>query len=92
LLTESLLLAGAGAIAGVLLAWWGMDVLLAIGSSNLPRLDEVKIDKSVLAFTTVISVLSGLLFGLFPAWQASRVKVNDSLKEARARWRGPRMA
>ena len=83
LLTESLLLAGAGAIAGVLLAWWGMDVLLAIGSSNLPRLDEVKIDKSVLAFTTVISVLSGLLFGLFPAWQASRVKVNDSLKEAR---------
>ena len=83
LLTESLLLAGAGAIAGVLLAWWGMDVLLAIGSSNLPRLDEVKIDKSVLAFTTLISVLSGLLFGLFPAWQASRVKVNDSLKEAR---------
>ena len=84
LLTESLLLAGLGAIAGVLLAWWGMDVLLAIGSSNLPRLAEVKIDKSVLAFTTAISVLSGLLFGLFPAWQASRVRVNDSLKEARA--------
>ena len=84
LLTESLLLAGVGAIVGVLLAWWGMDLLLAIGSANLPRIDEVKIDRTVLVFTTVISVFSGLLFGLFPAFQASRVKVNDSLKEARA--------
>ncbi|MGH9907597.1 MAG: ABC transporter permease, partial [Pyrinomonadaceae bacterium] len=83
LLTENLLLAAAGGVLGVLLAWTGVDLLLAIGSENLPRLQEVKIDTRVLGFTTLISLLSGLLFGLVPAWQASRASVNESLKEGR---------
>ena len=83
LLTESLLLAGAGAAIGVLLAWYGVDLLLTIGSDNLPRLNEVRIDARVLGFTTLISLLSGLFFGLIPAWKASRASVNETLKEGR---------
>ena len=83
LLTESMLLAVVGAALGLLLAWYGIDLLLAIGSDNLPRLHEVKIDTRVLGFTTLISLLSGLLFGLVPAWRASRASVNQSLKEGR---------
>ena len=83
LLTESMLLAVVGAALGLLLAWYGIDVLLAIGSDNLPRLQEVKIDTRVLGFTTLISLLSGLLFGLVPGWRASRASVNQTLKEGR---------
>jgi len=83
LLTESLLLAAAGAVLGVLLAFLSVDVLLAIGSDKLPRLQEVKIDARVLGFTAAISLLSGLLFGLAPAWRASRTSLSESLKEGR---------
>lgn len=83
LLTESILLAAAGGVLGVLLAWWGVDLLLTIGSDNLPRLREVTIDRRVLGFTMLISLLSGLLFGLVPAWQASRKRVSQGLQKAR---------
>ena len=73
LLTESLLLAGIGAAAGVLVAWWGVNLLRTIGPNYLPRLHELSIDGRVLAFTAIISIVSGLLFGLVPAWQASRI-------------------
>jgi putative ABC transport system permease protein len=82
LLTESLLLAGAGAAGGVLLAWWGVNLLRTIGSHHLPRLHEVSIDARVLAFTALLSLVSGLLFGLVPAWQASRTGLNQYLRTA----------
>jgi len=82
LLTESLLLASVGAAGGVLLAWWGIKLLRTIGSNYLPRLDEVSIDGRVLAFTAFLSLVSGLLFGLVPAWQASRTGLSQYLRNA----------
>ena len=82
LLTESLLLAIVGAAGGVLLGWWGLNLLRTIGSTHLPRLDEVSIDARVLAFTTFLSLVSGLLFGLIPAWQASRTGLSQYLSKA----------
>ncbi|HSF25071.1 MAG TPA: ABC transporter permease, partial [Blastocatellia bacterium] len=81
LLTESLLLAAAGGALGLLLASYGIDLLLKLEPGNLPRLNEVVIDKGVLAFTSCISLLSGILFGLAPALQVSRTNLNESLKE-----------
>ena len=82
LLTESLLLAIVGAAGGVLLGWWGINLLRAIGPNNLPRLNEVSIDVRVLAFTAFLSLVSALLFGLFPAWQASRAGLSQYLRKA----------
>ena len=90
LLTESFLLASVGAVAGVLLAWWGIVLLRTIGSNDLPRLQEVSIDTRVLAFTGFLSVVSGLLFGLAPAWQTARTGLRQSLTNApQARTAGP---
>jgi putative ABC transport system permease protein len=82
LLTESVMLALLGGGAGWLLSQWGMDLLLAIGASRLPRASEIHLDGSVLAFTAAASVLTGLLFGLATAWQAGRAPLQESLKEA----------
>ena len=81
LLTESVLLAAAGGALGLLLASYGVDLLLKLEPGNLPRMDEVGIDKGVLVFTSCVSLLSGLLFGLAPALQVSRTNLNESLKE-----------
>jgi putative ABC transport system permease protein len=81
LLTESLLLALCGGISGLLLAIWGVDLLLAISPANIPRLQEVTIDSRALGFTLLVSALSGLIFGLAPALQSSGLNLNDSLKE-----------
>lgn len=81
LLTESLVLAIAGGVFGVLLARWGLDVLVALSPRDIPRLDEIRIDRWVLGFTLGVSLLTALLFGLFPALQASRPELNESLKE-----------
>ncbi len=81
LLTESLLLAVAGGVLGLLLALWGVDLLVALEPGNLPRINEVNIDPSALVFTSFISLASGVLFGLAPALQLSRTNLNDSLKE-----------
>ncbi|HEY0321328.1 MAG TPA: ABC transporter permease [Pyrinomonadaceae bacterium] len=81
LLTESLLLAVMGGGLGLLLATWGLDLLVAASPSDLPRVSEIALDARVLGFTIAVSVLTGLLFGLAPALQASKLDLNESLKE-----------
>ena len=81
LLTESGVLALMGGGAGLLLAFWGVDLLTAIAPADVPRLAEVKIDLRVLAFTIGTSVVTAILFGLIPALHASKVNLNESLKE-----------
>jgi putative ABC transport system permease protein len=81
LLTESLLLAITGGGLGLLLAMWGVEALVAFSPGNIPRLNEVNVDFRVLAFTFGVALLTGLLFGLFPALHASNPNLNDTLKE-----------
>jgi putative ABC transport system permease protein len=88
LLVESLLLAVLGGVLGLLLAWWGVDLLRALSPENLPRVQEIRLDGRVLAFTVLLAVLTGLLFGLAPAWQASQPDLQKSLKEGAAATRG----
>jgi putative ABC transport system permease protein len=81
LLTEGLLLGGLGSLAGLLLASWGVDLLSFTGRTTIPRVEEIRIDASVLAFTLGISLLSGILFGLAPATQWLRADLQTTLKE-----------
>ncbi len=81
LVTESLMLALLGGALGVLLARWGADLLAAFGADNLPRVDEVGINGSVLTFTLAVALLTGLLFGLAPAWQSTHLDLTEALKE-----------
>lgn len=81
MLTESTMLSVLGGAGGLLLAKWGVDVLTALKPANLPRLSSIGIDGWVLAFTLGISILTGIVFGLFPALSASKLDVNEALKE-----------
>ena len=86
LLTEGVLLAIVGGMAGVLLAVWGTDLLVAaLPEGMLPSVAEIKLDWRVLAFALCTAVATGLLFGLAPAWQARKVDVNSVLKESSGR-------
>jgi predicted permease len=80
-LTESLLLALIGGSLGWLLAMWGVDLIVKLSPENLPRLNEISVDRRVLGFTLIAMLLSGLVFGLAPALQSSRVDLNATLKE-----------
>ena len=80
-ITESLLLSIIGGALGALLAVWGVELLVSLSAENLPPMVTVKIDTTVLAFTLVISLATGLLFGLAPALRTSKVDLIDSLKE-----------
>jgi putative ABC transport system permease protein len=81
LLTESVLLSLAGGALGLLLAAWISGGLLRFVPANLPRFNEISTDRSVLIFSLVLSVLTGILFGIFPALQVSGTDVHDALKE-----------
>jgi len=81
LLTEGLLLAASGAALGILLAFWGTSFITAQLPDGIPRLQEARVDAPVLIFTLAVSLLTGLLFGLAPALQASRPNLTEGLKE-----------
>jgi len=81
LLTESLLLALAGGLLGLLLAYWGVGALRLLVPAKTPRIDEVRLDPVVLAFTLGVSVLTGLFFGLAPAWHIARTDLRESLNK-----------
>jgi putative ABC transport system permease protein len=81
LITESLVLALAGGLVGVMLAWSGTNALAALGPREIPRVNEIRMDTSVLLFGLAASVITGLLFGLAPALRSSRVDLNDALKD-----------
>ncbi len=81
LLAESFLLALIGGAAGLVLAWWAVDLLGNFGPHDVPRLGEVHVNLGVCAFTFGLTVLSTLVFGLVPALQVSRPNVNESLQQ-----------
>jgi putative ABC transport system permease protein len=82
LLTESLLLAVMGGALGLLLATWGVDFILKTSPDAIPRAQEIGMDNRVFVFTFAVSILTGLVFGLIPAWQSSKVDMHETLKEA----------
>jgi predicted permease len=81
LLTESVLLAGCGAVAGLGVAHGAVRLLRAFGPADVPRLSEVSLDGRVLAFTLAVALVTGLLFGLAPALQASRTDLHALLQQ-----------
>jgi len=80
-LTESVLLALIGGVAGVLLALWGVELLKVIGAQTVPRLREVNVDLGVLGVTLAISVGTGMFFGLVPGLASARPELTEALKE-----------
>jgi putative ABC transport system permease protein len=82
LLTESVLLAIVGGALGLLLAIWSLDLLVSLKPANLPRLAEINVNRTVFLFTAAVSVLTGVLFGLAPAWHVSKTDLNEGLKES----------
>jgi putative ABC transport system permease protein len=84
LLTESLVLSLCGGALGILLAVWGVDLLLAIVPAGLPRVSEIAISGRVIAFTFGVSLATGVLFGLAPALQFSNPDLLSTLKDGRS--------
>jgi predicted permease len=81
MLTESLLISALGGVAGLMIAKWGTQALVALGPKQIPRLHMIALDWRTLGFTLTASLLTGALFGLAPALQVSKVNLNESLKE-----------
>ena len=81
LLTESMLLGLAGGGLGLLLAGWGINLLVALSPANLPRVETISLDLRVAGFTLAVALATGLIFGLAPALQASKLDLNEALKE-----------
>ncbi len=81
LLTESLLLSFAGGALGLLLALGGVDLLVSLLPADFPRTHDIHVSEPVFAFTFLISILTGILFGLAPAWQAARTDPKEGLQK-----------
>ncbi len=81
LLTESVALSVLGGAAGIALAYASLKGLVALAPAGLPRLSEIRLDGAVLSFSLALSVATGLIFGLLPAWQASRLSLVETLKD-----------
>jgi putative ABC transport system permease protein len=97
LLAENLLLACLAGLAGAAVTAWGMDLLVSLIPQSLPRLKQIHLDIHLLGFTLLASAITGLVFGLAPAWHAGRARLNEALKQvgtaatagpARGRYRG----
>jgi putative ABC transport system permease protein len=82
LLTESMSLALAGGLLGLLLAWWGVDALTRLLPTNFPRLGEVTLDLPALGFALLASLATAVIFGLAPAWQGARIGLHEAVKES----------
>ena len=80
-LVESLVLSSAGTMLGVLVAWWVVQVLRGSMPEDVPRLTTIALDLRVLAATTGVALVTGLLFGIVPAWQMSKPNLTNSLNE-----------
>lgn len=91
-LTESLLLSAIGGAVGILIAIWGTDILVAISPSDFPRLNDVSINLDVIWFVVIVSIVTGILFGLVPALYSTRSSVYSSLKEGGGRTSGSRQS
>src|SRR5581483_2334062 len=81
LLTESILLSILGGALGIVVALFGIDLLIALGPKDIPRVSEIGIDGRVLGFTILVSVITGTIFGLVPAIQISKTDLTESLKD-----------
>jgi putative ABC transport system permease protein len=81
LMTESVTLSLAGGAAGLLVAIWGVDLLLSLSPAQIPKYNKIGVDLTVLCFTLAVALGAGLLFGLAPALQTTRINLNESLKE-----------
>ncbi|CAN5811247.1 ABC transporter permease [soil metagenome] len=81
LLTESILLAAVGGTLGMLLGVWAVDALVAIAAADAPRVGEIRLDLTVFAFVALLTIVTGVLFGLAPAWHSSRADVTHALKD-----------
>lgn len=92
MLTESLILSTFGAIAGVVLAWFAVRYVASLQTVSMPLLRTVTVDSTALAFTAVIALVTGLLFGIVPAFQASAATESESLKDAGRGMSGSRRA
>src|SRR5206468_10918090 len=90
LFIESLVLGLAGAAIGLLLAFWGVDALRSFAPADLPRLAEVRVDGSVVAFAVGAALLAAFVFGLAPSWSLTRRALGESLKDSPGRATGAR--
>jgi putative ABC transport system permease protein len=81
LLTESLLLSLVGGLAGLLVSLWAVGLFIKLSPGDIPRLNEASVDLRLLGFTLLVSLLTGVGFGLLPAFQATRTNLNTALKE-----------
>jgi len=81
LLTESVLLSFIGAALGLVLAFWTLNSMRWLSPQNIPRLPSIRMDSRVLVFTTLVAAVTGILFGIFPALQSSRLNLGETLKE-----------
>src|SRR6185503_14206539 len=85
MLTESWLLALSGSLAGLLVALWSVPALLAFTPRKLPRFNVIGLDHQAVLFAVVASLLTSFLFGIVPAWRATRIDVNEAIKSASSR-------